>query len=130
MTNNNKNALPKEMLTIFGTRLRDLRVNSNKTQEEMSDILGLSRSYYGNLESGHGVPSLQTLYKIVEYFDCSYDYLLHKTNIKTAYEELESNLIDLILSIDGLTFGDIEISNEEKCKIITAFTHALSILNL
>lgn len=58
----------KEILIVFGKRLKALRKGRKMTQEELADKLGLHNSYIGLLERGERIPSLLTLDKIARYF--------------------------------------------------------------
>ena len=60
--------------------LKQLRLNSHLSQEELSKKLGLTRATYGFYEAEKVNPSLETVTKIADYFGCSVDYLLgHET---------------------------------------------------
>lgn len=126
--------IPQEIesiIPLFSTRLQRLRKSVNKNQEDMAFLLNLSRSYYSNLENGTGIPSLQTITRIKNFFNCSYDYLLGASNVfSNTNIEMETNIIELIKEVEGLRFGELEIDNFEKEKIIEAFKYALNILNL
>ena len=58
----------KEILIIFGKRLKAMRKGRKMTQEELADKLGLHNSYIGLLERGERIPSLLTLDRIAKYF--------------------------------------------------------------
>ena len=64
------------MSKSFGKRLREARMNTKKTQEDMADILGLSYTTYGAWERGTNEPSLTNLTKICEHLCVSADWLL------------------------------------------------------
>lgn len=57
-------------------RLKELRLENEKTQEEMAKILGVSRQVYANHENGINEPSLDMLIKISNHFECSVDFLI------------------------------------------------------
>ena len=58
----------KEILEIFGRRLKELRKEKDMTQEELASSLQLHNSYIGLLERGERIPSLITLDKIARHF--------------------------------------------------------------
>ena len=58
----------KEILTVFGARLKELRKERKMTQEEVAEKLGLHNSYIGLLERGERIPSLITLEKVARHF--------------------------------------------------------------
>ena len=55
--------------------LKTLRKSKNLTQEELADILGVSRYMVNQYENGKRSPSKKTLVKMAEFFNCSLDYL-------------------------------------------------------
>jgi transcriptional regulator with XRE-family HTH domain len=62
--------------TILGARIRALRQQKGRSQEELGLSLGLSRSAVSQIESGQIYPSLETLGKIVKYYSTSWDDLV------------------------------------------------------
>ena len=46
---------------MFAEKLKELRKNYNLTQQELGDILCVSRSAVAKWEQGKGVPSKQTI---------------------------------------------------------------------
>ncbi|MBC2114747.1 helix-turn-helix domain-containing protein [Listeria innocua] len=65
---------------MFGNRLKQLRKNNNKTQEDISKILGISRGAYSHIENGRNEPDMETIVKLANIFEVSTDYLLGKSN--------------------------------------------------
>ena len=66
-------------------RLEDLRVDTDKTQQEIADLLNCKREVYRRYEKGiYDIP-LWALIKLAEYYETSTDYILGLTNIKTPY---------------------------------------------
>lgn len=60
----------------FGDRLAKLRRDSNYTQEQLADVLGVSRQSVSKWESDLAYPETDKLVKLCEMFNCSSDYLL------------------------------------------------------
>ncbi len=60
----------------FAKRLKELRIENNLTQAEVSKRLGLTRNAFSNYESGIRQPSYETLKEICKFFNVSADYLL------------------------------------------------------
>lgn len=60
----------------FGEKLSILRKEANYTQEQLSDILEVSRQSVSKWESDIAYPETDKLIKIGKLFDCSMDYLL------------------------------------------------------
>ncbi len=61
-------------------RLKALREEAGKTQAELAAIFKISRQVYANYENGINEPSLKMLVVIADYFQCSVDYLLGRSD--------------------------------------------------
>ena len=57
-------------------RLRDLREDHDKTQQEIADILGTSQTMYARYERGANELPLRHLYKLCKFYHVSADYIL------------------------------------------------------
>src|SRR5690606_31768674 len=82
----------------IGERLKRLRIEKKMSQAEVSELFGLSRSHYSQVELGKQFPSYDVLANIADYYGKSYEWLLHgkemgqvMTNIKRVMKE-EGNL--------------------------------------
>ena len=49
---------------ILGRNIRQERTNQNMTQEQLSELVGISAVFLSQIENSHKVPSLETVYKI------------------------------------------------------------------
>ena len=74
--------------------LLTLRKELNLTQEEMSKKLNLGRCTYGNYEIERTDPSIDILIKLADFFECSIDYLVGRSN------ELDTVIIQNDISSD------------------------------
>lgn len=81
--------------------LQKARKAMHKTQQDVSDYLGISRQAYSNYESGKREPDFETLLKLGEYFDCSVDYLLGNKNDPAQRGEVSDDDIKFALFGDG-----------------------------
>ncbi len=63
------------MAQTIGTRIRDLRKLAGLSQIEFADLLGIRQSSLSQIEKGITNPSLETLERITQTFEVSYDYL-------------------------------------------------------
>ena len=75
----------------FGEKLSKLRKESNYTQEQLADILEVSRQSVSKWESDIAYPETEKLIRLAKLFDCSVDYLLKdeqtdKNSLKTEKE--------------------------------------------
>lgn len=57
-------------------RMRDLREDHDKTQQEIADILGTSQTMYARYERGANELPIRHLIKLCEYYHVSADYFL------------------------------------------------------
>ncbi len=57
-------------------RMRDLREDHDKTQQEIADILGTSQTMYARYERGANELPIHHLLVLCEYYKVSADYIL------------------------------------------------------
>ena len=61
-------------------RLRNLRQDADKTQREITAILGIDQRVYSNYETGKREIPVHLLLKLAEYYHTSTDYILGLTD--------------------------------------------------
>lgn len=66
-------------------RLEDLRIDADKTQAEIAEILSCKREVYRRYEKGIREIPVWALIKLAEYYKTSTDYILGLTNERGAY---------------------------------------------
>ena len=64
-------------------RMRDLREDCDKTQQEIADVLNMHRSVYRRYESGERETPAWVVVKLADYYQVSTDYLLGRTDDPT-----------------------------------------------
>ncbi len=57
-------------------RLRDMREDNDKTQEEIAEVLDMSQTQYGRYERGEREIPVHHLITLAKYYNVSIDYLL------------------------------------------------------
>ena len=57
-------------------RIRDLREDHDKTQQEIAKVLGTSQTMYARYERGANEMPLRHLIKLCNYYNVSADYIL------------------------------------------------------
>ncbi len=57
-------------------RLQELRKRSGYSQEQVAEMLGLSRQAISKWESGQGKPEIDNIVKLTEIYNVSADYIL------------------------------------------------------
>ena len=66
----------------YTRRLRDLREDHDKTQQDIAEVLGTSQTMYARYERGANELPLRHLIKLAEYYQVSTDYLLGLSDTK------------------------------------------------
>ena len=91
----------------FHEKLQELRKRKGLTQEELAQILFVSRTAVSKWESGRGFPNIESLKAISKFFSVCLDDLLSGEELLTIAEndhrQKESTLRDLIFGL--LDFG-------------------------
>ncbi|HAX31498.1 helix-turn-helix domain-containing protein [Vescimonas sp.] len=64
----------------YQRRLRDLREDHDKTQQQIADILGTSQTMYARYERGANELPLRHLLVLADYYGVSVDYLLGRSD--------------------------------------------------
>ena len=68
------------MSCSYQRRLRDLREDHDKTQQQIADILGTSQTMYARYERGANELPLRHLLTLADYYGVSVDYLLGRSD--------------------------------------------------
>ena len=90
----------------FNEKLQELRKNKGLTQEELAEILYVSRTAISKWESGRGYPNIESLKEISKFFDVSIDDLLSGEKLLSiAEKENKSN----IRNICDFLFGIVDL---------------------
>ncbi|MFP5528346.1 helix-turn-helix domain-containing protein [Peptococcus simiae] len=72
----------------FGERLKELRIDSELTQQEIADTLNLSKSTISMYENGKRLPEYETLEAIADFFNVDMDYLTGKSDYENIHAEM------------------------------------------
>lgn len=70
------------MNTVDITRIKNLREDLDLKQKDLADVLGISQRAYSHYENGTRKIPLDILVALADYYECSTDYLLGRTNNK------------------------------------------------
>ena len=91
------------MILELNKKLQELRKQKGLTQEELADILYVSRTAISKWESGRGLPTIDSLMNIAKYFCVSIDELLSGDEILQIASEdskkKENNIKDLVFGL-------------------------------
>lgn len=74
---------------IVGRRIKDLRIEQNLSQQQLGDLLGVSKVSICGYENGSRIPSLDIFNAMINIFGVSADYLLGREMFVVAEEESE-----------------------------------------
>jgi len=99
------------MYTKLGEKVKLLRNRRGLNQDDLAEVLGLSRSQISNLESGRRNLSVKQLENLCEYFKVDMSYFL-------MFETTDSCL-DLIEKVK-LLFESKELTNIQKEDLFTS----------
>lgn len=64
----------------YAKRIRDLREDSDKTQQEIAEFLGTSQTMYARYERGANEMPIRHLIALADFYNVSTDYILGRTN--------------------------------------------------
>lgn len=67
-------------------RLKDLREDSDKSQQQIADYIGTSQTMYARYERGANELPLRHLISLCKFYNVSADYILGFSNQKIAIE--------------------------------------------
>ena len=100
----------------LGEKLSKLRKEYNYTQEQLADILGVSRQSISKWESDIAYPETEKLIELGKIFECSMDYLLKdEAAEKTGDSVSESYFTEKVTEISKKVLTD---KNKGKAKKI------------
>ena len=105
-------------------RLKILRKQRRKTQQQIADLLGISRQAYSYYENGSRQPDIESLQKLSDYFDVSIDSLVsgkeHSSTVTVAGRDISLTLEELNifeeLKRHPILFHDLATDPEQKIK--------------
>lgn len=85
------------MNEAFSRRLKHLRKERGKTQQQIADYLGVLRSTYGEYERGKIAPPMDKLQALGAYFGVTVDYLIaFGANAPEDVSESLEHILDVI----------------------------------
>ena len=97
----------------IGSKIKAARLEKKLTQEQVAELLGVSRQTISNWENEKSYPDIISVIKMSECYDVSLDYLLKgEQKMKTYYDYLEEST-------------NVVKSNANRNKIITILSYLL-----
>ncbi len=64
-------------------RLKSLRNQDFKRQEDVADYLNISRQYYSEYERGKRMMPVEVIIKLAKYYETTTDYVLGLSNVRS-----------------------------------------------
>lgn len=92
---------------MLGEKLKKLRTDKGLTQDELAEILYVSRTAVSKWESGRGTPNIESLKAISKYFSVTVDDLLSCDELITLAEQEQSQKE---MRIKDMIFGLLDCS--------------------
>ncbi|KEH91633.1 XRE family transcriptional regulator (plasmid) [Clostridium botulinum C/D str. BKT12695] len=77
-------------MAIVHERIKKERIEKGINQPELAKILNVSKQTVSNWENGKRTPDADTLTKLADFFNCSVDYLLGKTDILSPNSTIQN----------------------------------------
>ncbi|MBR5202946.1 MAG: helix-turn-helix transcriptional regulator [Clostridia bacterium] len=68
-------------------QLRLIRKQNRLSQQQLSDILGISRSTYCSYEIGRRTPDIETLMKLSDFYKLTLDHFVNKIEMEYIQDE-------------------------------------------
>ena len=92
-------------------RLKELRIQQERTQADLAKLLGVNRSVISKLELGQQTPNSTQLLKLSRYFNVSVDFLL-----ECERSDDSNDTFDLLNLLDSnrLFIGNHRLSSNER----------------
>lgn len=110
----------------LGEKLSKLRKEYNYTQEQLADILGVSRQSISKWESDIAYPETEKLIELGKLFECSMDYLLKdEVTEKTGASVSESTFTEKVTEISKKVMTDKNKGKAKKILKIIGITLAV-----
>lgn len=91
---------------LIGNRVKEARKSKGLSQQELGDMLGVSKVSVCGYETGTRIPTLENFLQLIEILDLTPDYLLGR-EVNVVAEDTEEYSVKL-------SKYDIEIINELK----------------
>ena len=124
------------MNLTFGKKLKKLRQNHELRQSDLANILQTTQSSIGRYERDEGVPDLDTLRILANYFDISLDSLIDrepKSDNRDKANELRETIEESIKELEDeetlLFMKNGEIDEETTRLLKVAIKNGVKVVN-
>lgn len=128
-------------MSMFGIRLKGLRMDHKERQEDIAQLLKVQRNTVAEYENGTIVPPINKIKMIADHYSVSIDYLMGNTNFQTHAERLEISPLDISKNMKvlldnlqnsqmALTFNGVTMSPEIRNVLISYIQTGLQMGNI
>lgn len=83
-------------------RIRELRISSGLTQQELGAVLGVAKNTVSQYETGRNAPNDDIKIAMANYFNVSMDYLMGKTD-QSGFDSKTPSVFASQITADGIT---------------------------
>ena len=85
-----------------GTKIRRLRLQNKRSQEELAHKLNVAQTSVSNFESNKTIPDFLVMQKVCEVFEVGFEYFVENENEKYVFKKNQNN---------NIVVGKIEVLN-------------------
>lgn len=103
---------------FFHRKLKELRILSNMTQDELAEKLSIARSSLANFESGKRIPDQKIICTIASYFGLSEQYFSTNQQQYFPMDDDKKTEIDITKYISNDTLDISDITAEDRIALI------------
>ena len=89
--------MTQAQLKEMANRIKSRRESLGFTQDDFSEVVGLSESSYTKIENAFQKPALDTLINIAQHLDLSLDYLVFGAEKGTPSEPIDVDILNALL---------------------------------
>lgn len=95
------------MTRKFGDTIKMLRTEHGQSQEQLADILSISRSTLANYETNRRIPDRAILEAVADYYNVDMDFIYGRTDTRNAYQMEKNSPIALSRAKTIPIIGDV-----------------------
>lgn len=121
--------------SVLASRIKGLRKERKKTQADISKLLGVLRTTYGEYERGKILPPMDRINKLADYYSVSVDYLIGNTDDSTGKQakkiDVSESVREILDSLQNdrseLTFYGQTLDQTSREFLITSLENSLEL---
>ena len=105
-------------------RLKELRLNNNKTQKDIADYLGVTKTAIAYYEKGKRNPKPENWQALADYFNVSVPYLRGATNYEVL-DSAEKDIYNYVIEAMDRAFNDCALLPVQQERILKAIAYSI-----